>query len=133
VTDRIYPAPPLNAEAEMFYAAAGEGKFMLPVCRGCGKAHWYPRARCPFCFGEVDWRQGSGTGVIYSYSVMRRVDPPFAIAYVRLSEGPTMMTNIVDCDLNGLAIDQAVRVVFKPTAGGPPIPCFTQADPHTTA
>ena len=32
---------------------------------------------------------------------MRRAPVPYAIAYVTLAEGPTMMTNIVDCDLDG--------------------------------
>ena len=38
-----------------------------------------------------------------------------------------MMTNIVDCDLDGIRIGQHVRVVFKPTEGGPPVPAFTPA------
>ncbi len=78
----------------------------------------------PFDFGPTTLEPASGKGVIYSYSVMRRVDPPFAIAYVTLAEGPTMMTNLVDCDLNALAIGQAVTLVWKPSADGTPVPCF---------
>lgn len=55
---------------------------------------------------------------------MRRVKMPFALAYVEMAEGPRMMTNIVDCDLDGLAIGQAVTVVFKPADDGTPVPCF---------
>ena len=44
---------------------------------------------------------------------MRRAKEPYAIAYVTLAEGPTMLTNIVDCDLDELRIGQAVAVVFK--------------------
>ena len=41
-----------------------------------------------------------GTGTIYSVSVTRRAGPiAFAIAYVTLDEGVSMLTNIVDCDL----------------------------------
>jgi uncharacterized OB-fold protein len=58
---------------------------------------------------------------------MRRVPEPYAIAYVTLEEGPTMMTNIVDCDLDAVRIGQAVRVVFKPSEGGPPVPMFAPA------
>jgi uncharacterized OB-fold protein len=43
---------------------------------------------------------------------------------VTLAEGPTMMTNIVDCDLDGIKIGQKVKLVFKPSEGGPPVPCF---------
>jgi hypothetical protein len=59
---------------------------------------------------------------------MRRGAPvPYAIAYVTLAEGPTMMTNIVDCDLDGIKVGQKVKLVFKPSEGGPPVPCFAPA------
>jgi uncharacterized OB-fold protein len=70
-------------------------------------------------------QQASGNGVIYTYSVMRRTPTPYAIAYVTLAEGPTMMTNIVDCDLDQIRIGQTVRLVFKESDGGPPVPMFT--------
>jgi uncharacterized OB-fold protein len=52
---------------------------------------------------------------------------PYAIAYVTLEEGPTMMTNIVDGDLDAIRIGQRVRVRFTPTDGGPPVPMFAPA------
>ena len=58
---------------------------------------------------------------------MRRAEVPYAIAYVTLEEGVTMMTNIVGADLDGIRIGQKVRVVFTPTEGGPPVPTFTPA------
>ena len=67
--------------------------------------HHYPRAICPFCFSDkTEWSEASGKGTIYTYSVMRRAPVPYAIAYVTLDEGPTMMTNIVDCDLDKLEV-----------------------------
>jgi uncharacterized OB-fold protein len=38
-----------------------------------------------------------------------------------------MMTNIVDTDLDKVAIGQKVKVVFKPTENGLPVPMFTPA------
>ncbi len=38
-----------------------------------------------------------------------------------------MMTSLVDCDLDTLRIGQAVQLVFKPSDGGPPVPCFRPA------
>ena len=58
---------------------------------------------------------------------MKRGEAPYAIAYVTLAEGPSMMTNIVDCDLDALKIGQDVKVKFVPTEGGPPMPFFTPA------
>ena len=49
------------------------------------------------------------------------------IAVGALEEGVSMMTNIVDCDLDRIRIGQAVRLVFKPIEGGPPVPMFTPA------
>ena len=126
--ERKFPAPVPNPETKPFWEAADEGRLLLKRCRSCGDVHYYPRAYCPFCgSGETEWQPASGGGTIYSYSVMRRAEAPYAIAYVALDEGVTMMTNLVDCDLDAIRIGQRVRLVFKPTEGGPPVPTFTPA------
>ena len=105
-----------------------QGKLLVKRCTACGERHHYPRAICPFCGSDrTEWTEASGRGTVYSYSVLRRAPIPYAIAYVTLAEGPTMMTNIVDCDLDAIRIGQAVRVVFKPTEDGPPVPMFAPA------
>ena len=125
---RVIPAPQATPETHAFWEGAAAGTLLLKKCAACGQAHFYPRAMCPFCFSETtEWVPASGRGTIYSYSVMRRVPAPYAIAYVTLDEGVTMMTNIVDCDLDAIRIGQQVRVVFKPTEDGPPVPMFTPA------
>jgi uncharacterized OB-fold protein len=125
---RTIPAPPVNPEVKPFFDAAAEGRLLVKRCLACNRPHHYPRSMCPHCGNpQTEWRQASGRGTIYSYSVMRRVPVPYAIAYVTLEEGVTMMTNIVDCDFDAIRVGQAVRVVFKPTEGGPPVPMFTPA------
>jgi uncharacterized OB-fold protein len=122
---RTIPSPVVTTEAQTFWNAARENRFMVPICSACGKAHWYPRAICPFCASDkMEWREGSGRGTIYTFSIMRRVKEPYVIAYVTLDEGPTMLTNIVDCDFEALRIGQAVGVIFKETENGPPVPMF---------
>jgi uncharacterized OB-fold protein len=125
---RKIPTPHANPETQPFWDAARNGKFLIKKCRTCDKAHWYPRAFCPFCMSDdTEWVEASGTGKIYSFSVMRRAPEPYAIAYVTLAEGPTMITNLVDCDFDALRIGQNVRVKLTPTDGGPPVPTFTVA------
>ena len=125
---RKITAPPVNPETQAFWDAAGEGKLLYKKCAACGEPHFYPRPHCPFCFSDkVEWQEASGRGTIYTYSIMRRAPVPYAIAYVELAEGPRMMTNIVDCELDKIAIGQPVRLVFKPSEGGPPVPMFTPA------
>ncbi len=122
---RKIPAPVVSAETQAFWDAARERRFVVPTCRACGKAHWYPRAICPFCDGAaIERRDASGKATIYTFSVMRRAKEPYAIAYVTLAEGPTMMTNIVGCDFDALRVGQQVSVVFAETENGPPVPMF---------
>ena len=119
--------PDTNPETKPFFDGSAAGKFMVRRCTVCKKVHWYPRAMCPFCFSDCTWEEASGKGKIYSLSVMKRGEAPYAIAYVTLAEGPSMMTNIVDCDLDALKIGQDVKVKFIPTEDGPPMPFFTPA------
>ena len=46
-----------------------------------------------------------------------------------LDDGPTMMTNIIEADLDALSIGQKVELKFSPTAdeGGAPVPTFKPA------
>jgi uncharacterized OB-fold protein len=113
---------------ETYHAGRRARRLLLPRCRTCHELHWYPRGFCPFCHGvDLDWREAEGSGVIYSYSIMRRAETPYAIAFVTLSEGPTMMTNIVDCDLDAVKIGLQVRLTFRDSADGEPHPVFTLA------
>ena len=124
--ERKIQAPQPNPETKAFWDAAAEGRLMIGKCNACGQTHYYPRALCPFCFSpRTVLQRASGNATIYTYSVMRRTPIPYAIAYVTLAEGPTIMTNIVDCDLDRIRIGQTVRLVFKPSDGGPPVPMFT--------
>jgi uncharacterized OB-fold protein len=125
MAERKIPAPQPTPGTEPYWEGAANGKLMLKVCLACKRVHHYPRALCPYCFSDaLEWRQAAGTGKIYSFSVMRRAPVPYVIAYVTLDEGVSMMTNIVDCDIDRVAIDQKVRVVFLPSDGGPPVPMF---------
>jgi len=125
---RTFPAPGTNVENQPYWDAAAQGRFLVKHCTQCGQNHFYPRAICPHCFSAAtEWRESRGEGAIYSFSVMRRVPQPYAIAYVALDDGVTVMTNIVDCDLDALAIGQRVKVAFRPSDGALTIPVFVPA------
>ena len=112
---------------EAYWDAARAGRLLLKRCRACGKPHYYPRAQCPFCLSaDCEWVEASGAGTIYTWSVERRAQPPYAIAFVTLAEGPTLLTNLVDCDFDGLAIGQPVTLAFD-LRDGQPVPVFRPA------
>src|SRR4029077_16581181 len=62
-------APPvITAEGKTFFDAARQGRFLIPVCTACDRAHWYPRIICPFCASDkVEWREASGRGTTRSH------------------------------------------------------------------
>lgn len=123
----VYP----TLETQRYWDATEEQRLELPRCTECGHVIWYPRELCSECGStDIEWFEASGTGVVYSYSITRRMPgrwgrvAPFVLAYVELDEGPRMMTNIVDCDPEDVEIGQRVEVVFHPTEEGPAIPRF---------
>lgn len=114
-----------SPETKPFWDAAAAGRFFLPSCRQCQRTHWYPRGVCPHCFStEIDWKESTGEGEIYSFSVNRMEKEPYVLAYVSLREGPIMLGNVVDTDPTALSIGKKVRVVLKPIAGQAPVPLF---------
>lgn len=126
--ERPLAAPLTDAASAPFWAAAKEGRLMSRRCTACAKLHWYPRPVCPFCQGDTEWETLGGQGTVYSVSLTRKAGPiPYAIAYVTLDEGITLLTNIVDCDLEQVRIGQRVRVCFKPAEGDARVPMFTPA------
>jgi hypothetical protein len=77
----------------------------------------------------------SGDAVVHSHTTVYRGDrayanhPPFVLAYVELAEGPRIMTNIVGCPPEDVAIGMPVTVTFDPVDGDPSlaIPRFRPA------
>ena len=113
---------------QTYHDARRARRLLVPRCRSCAAYHWYPRSFCPFCYGaDLDWQEAAGEAVIYSYSVMRRADTPYVVALVTLREGPTMMTNIVDCDVEAVKVGLPVRLTFQDAADSEPYPVFTLA------
>ena len=121
--------PALNPGDQPYFDGAAAGKLMLKKCNDCGKSHHYPRALCPHCFSDkVEWVAAKGTGEIYTYSVTRRGGPvPYCIAYVTLDEGPKMMTNIVNSDMDNIKVGMKVKVCFQKSENGTTVPMFEPA------
>ncbi|MFI1399355.1 Zn-ribbon domain-containing OB-fold protein [Streptomyces sp. NPDC020681] len=128
--------PEVDDFTRPFWDAARDGRLLIRRCRACGKAHHYPREFCPYCWSEdVDWMAASGRATLYTWSVVHRNDlPPFGArvpytaAVVDLAEGPRMMTEIVGCAEEGLAIGMALEVGFRPE-GEVAVPVFRPSRP----
>lgn len=105
-----------------FFARAGQGELVALRCGRCGELAIPPREFCPACHGRA-WETVplAGQGTIASYTIIRVAparhagDAPYAVAVVRLTEGPALLGRVVDVPLDTLAIGLPVR--FRPLAG----------------
>ncbi len=124
--------PPVGDSGEPFWAATRDQRFVLPWCRRCGRAHWYPRERCPHCGGmDIDWREAEGRGLVHAVSVMPKPAlpmmaemVPYTVALVELADGPRMMTNIVADDPWAVAVGDPVVLIWEPLSDGRHLPVF---------
>ena len=69
--------------------------------------------------------------MIHTFTVVRQSgDPffktriPYAVAMVHLDDGPILMSNIVDCDVNTIKIGMRVAVAFESAGDDLAIPMF---------
>ena len=89
-------------------------------CASCGKIYFPPRLVCTACRSrEFQPVTLSDRGKILTYTVIR-VAPsqftdqaPYAVGIVELNDGVRLTAQIVDCDLDTLAIGQDVRLEFR--------------------
>lgn len=117
---RDYPAPAISPEAAPFWEAANEGRLVIHTCKDCGRGHHYPRAMCPHCYSSnLEWKESEGRGVIYTFTVIRvKNTEPYVLAYVEIADRVRVVTNIIECEPDDLAVGQEVEVVFRPSESG---------------
>lgn len=118
------PLPIANeADTGQFWAATKARRLTYQQCANCGTVVFHPRAHCTGCVdGRLEWKQASGNGTVYTYSVVRqsyhpffRNRVPYAVAWVDLDEGPRILTNIVGVEdaRTGVRVGQRVVVEWE--------------------
>lgn len=127
---RSRPLPQPTPETQHFWDGTKAGELRLQRCGDCGHVYFPPRPVCPECSSrDVEVFAASGLGSLLSYVINYRRHPafdgPYAIALVKLDEGPTMMSNIVDCEQTpeALVLDMPLEVTFEDN-GDIAIPLF---------
>ena len=129
-------APPTNGRTAPFWTAGADGTLRIARCQACG---WYahpPRPVCPRCRGRaVRPEVVSGRGRVHSctlnhYQWVPGMPAPYIVAEVELVEqdGLCLLTNVVDCAWDAVAIGMDVEVCFA-RAGDAFIPLFRPLGP----
>lgn len=128
------PDPPVTPDTRAWWNATRDQQLMVQRCSS-GHAQLYPRSVCVVCGStQLSLEPASGNATIWSFSIIHRspapddFPAPYAVALVRLAEGPVLTTNIVTSDLNAVACDRPVTVVWEPLPDGRHLPLFTTDD-----
>ena len=118
-----------------YWEAAREKRLVVQECLS-GRRQWHPPLpRCPHCHAAgPGWRQVSGDGTIYTYTVVRHPTHyafagkvPYILAIVELAEGPRLVTAITGAAPEEIRGGQPVRAVFREVADGVTLPYFELA------
>jgi len=118
-------APKPRTFAKPFWEATREKKLLLQYDRRDGSYQFPPRPTgMRSGRRDLEWREVSGKGKIFTFTVARRArEPfrghePFLIAMVTLDEGVNVMANIVNCPLDDMAIGVRVKPFWAPLPDG---------------
>lgn len=114
------PLPEPTGDTQPFWQACKKETLTAQRCGQCGRLQFYPRRYCTTCLSDrLDWTVLSGRGTVYSHSTVYRAlspafqgDIPYIVAVVALEEGIRMISQIVGCTPDSVAVGMAVDVTF---------------------
>jgi len=89
-------------------------------CLDCGNVSFPPRRVCPKCGSEsYITRMLKPEGEVYSYTVINsppehfESQSPYAVAMVKLDDGPIISTQLTDVDFDKIEIGMRVEMVTR--------------------
>ena len=117
--------PRLDRDNRAFWTGGAEGKLNITRCDDCGQFTHPAREICRHCLSEnVGPHAVAGTGAVDTYTInyqawAKDMEVPFVIARVRLDDVPGvyLTTNIVNCPVDAVDMDDRVRVTFEEQDG----------------
>jgi uncharacterized OB-fold protein len=113
------PLPQPSNTSQPFWDGCRDGRLLYQRCLTCGHVVFEPAPLCRWCTSRVlQWEQSRGQGQVYSWTIAYRPQTaaftiPYAPVIVDLDEGFQMLSNLIDCDTNDLAVGMRVRVDFR--------------------
>jgi hypothetical protein len=121
-----------DAQDAPFWEACRDERFLVHRCNACGRAYWPASSCVDHGSASMEWRAASGRGEVHTYTVVHHAyDPslanrlPYALAVIRLDEGPFFHSDIVGCDPGELRVGLRVRAVFERVDAETVLPHFT--------
>lgn len=126
------PSPEPDFVSQPFFESLKGGVLSVQRCSRCG-AFQLGELICNQCFStELHWVPASGQGTVYSCAIVHLpYHPVFAVPYavvsVELAEGPRLLANIADCEVQDIQIGMPVVMRLSRLASGVTVPMFAPA------
>jgi hypothetical protein len=115
---RPVPKPSVYVDTKPFWDGAKAGKLVLQYCKDTGQFQHYPRPVSIYTGSRnLEWREVSGKGTIYACTVIRVPGPG-------LDEGVRILGNILNKDVDTVAIGQRVEVAWDRLSDDVQYPAF---------
>ncbi|MFQ5563956.1 MAG: Zn-ribbon domain-containing OB-fold protein [Parvularculaceae bacterium] len=133
-------SPPLlqpSRFTEPFWDACRRGVLQAASCKDCGHLFLPAGPVCPQCWSDELGAQAlSGYGEIAAFTVYRQsyhpdFPAPYVIALIALKEGPRLVSNVIGCAPEDVAIGMKVKVRFE-SRGEFVLPLFAPAEASKT-
>jgi uncharacterized protein len=133
MNDATYPLlPKISDDTAPFWQGCRDRRLLFQKCSACGHVRYPASILCPECLSiDCKWIESKGEGRIYSFVVFQRAFHPsmagripYVVAVVELDEGPSFLTNIVDCDPAQVCCEQKVQLKWENAVDGLFLPMF---------
>lgn len=103
MSDYLKPLPKIDELNQAHWHGAQHGRLMIQQCKICNTYRYPFKKMCTHCYStEVDWKQVSGKGSIWSWCVFHRPyfkgfesEMPYNVVLVKLDEGIFIYSNLV--------------------------------------
>ena len=132
VNEAIPRPDPTNADDARFWAALRDGELRIQRCAACGAFRHPPKPACARC-GATDreWVAAVGAGEVWSFTVIHPPTlpafadrTPYGAVVVRLDEGVFLVSALVDCPIEELAVGGRVEIAITEADTDLALPLF---------
>jgi len=123
--------PQVTLATRPFWDGARRHELMAYKCLNCGQYYW-PAVHCMVCKKpEMEWVKISGKGEIFTFTIIHRAshpawqaEIPYNVSWVKLDEGPIILSKITGCENEDLYLGMRVEAVFDDVTEEVTLPMF---------
>ena len=131
------PLPEPSPEDVPFWDACRKRQLIVRHCDACNRCFHPPMPSCPHCGStEVSWKESSGEGTVFSYTVAYhavhqalRGYTPYNVVVVLLNDADDvrLISNLVDAEAGDIRIGEPVNLYWDEIENGMFLPRFRKS------